>query len=99
MTKEDVESASDADTNPVDDKSVEATDEVESTADEAPSLDDSDKASDKGWLRYAAAGAVSAILVGALVFSGVVGWKVWRQHQIDVAGEQAQAVAISYTEI
>ncbi len=77
--------------------------DTESAAEEAPSLEDSEDPKDVSarlnWLRYAAIGAVAAILVGALVFSGVVGWKVWRQHQIDAAGEQAQAIAVPYTEV
>ncbi|OHU78243.1 hypothetical protein [Mycobacteroides chelonae] len=112
MTKEDGDSTSDADTDKVDEKEAADTtaetdstdtDDAESTAvsdSDAPSHDD-----EKGppsavtWVRYAVIGAVAAILVGALVFSGVVGWKVWQQHQIDAAGEQAQAIAVPYTEI
>lgn len=115
MTKEDVDSPNDADTDNADEKETvdsatetdsedsaetdSAQDDVESSADEAPSSDD-DKASSGGasWLRYAAIGALAAVLIGALVFSGIVGSKVWRQHQIDAAGEQALAVAIPYTE-
>ncbi|MBB4855556.1 Mce-associated membrane protein [Mycobacteroides chelonae] len=115
MTKEDVDSPNDADTDDADNKETvdsateidsedstetdSAQDDVESSDDEAPSSDD-DKASSAGasWLRYAAIGALAAVLIGALVLSGIVGSKVWRQHQIDAAGEQALAVAIPYTE-
>ncbi|MFA4085129.1 DUF3329 domain-containing protein [Mycobacteroides salmoniphilum] len=115
MTKEDVDSTSDADTEKVDEKEAadtaaetdstdtDETDDAESTAvsdSDAPSLDDEEGSpSAVTWVRYAVIGAVAAILVGALVFSGVVGWKVWQQHQIDAAGEQAQAIAVPYTEI
>lgn len=116
MTKDDVDSTTDAEADKVDEKDsahtsaetdptdtdeaddVDATDESDS---EAPHADDDDAESSgtSSWVRYAAIGAVAAILVGALVFSGVVGAKVWRQHQIDAAGEQAQAVAVAYTEV
>ncbi|WP_078290425.1 hypothetical protein [Mycobacterium sp. D16R24] len=112
MTKEDVDSTSDADTDKVDEKEAADTaaetnstdtDDAESTAvsdSDAPSLDDEEGSpSAVTWVRYAVIGAVAAILVGALVFSGVVGWKVWQQHQIDAAGEQAQAIAVPFTEI
>ncbi|WP_078310511.1 MULTISPECIES: hypothetical protein [unclassified Mycobacterium] len=115
MTKEDVDSTSDADTDKVDEKEAadtaaetdstdtDETDDAESTAvsdSDAPSLDD-EKGSPSAvtWVRYAVIGAVAAILVGALVFSGVVGWKVWQQHQIDAAGEQAQEIAVPFTEV
>ncbi|MFD6197330.1 DUF3329 domain-containing protein [Mycobacteriaceae bacterium NPDC060252] len=112
MTKEDADSTSDADTDTVDEKDAadtaaetdtDETDDADSTAEsdsDAPSVDDEESSpSAVTWVRYAAFGAVAAILVGALVFSGVVGWKVWQQHQIDAAGEQAQAIAVPYTEI
>ncbi|MGH3723190.1 MAG: DUF3329 domain-containing protein [Mycobacterium sp.] len=100
-----VDDASDKDTENTVTDAAEADDvkDTESAAEEAPSLEDSEDPKDVSarlnWLRYAAIGAVAAILVGALVFSGVVGWKVWRQHQIDAAGEQAQAIAVPYTEV
>ncbi|WP_155941521.1 MULTISPECIES: DUF3329 domain-containing protein [unclassified Mycobacteroides] len=114
MTKEDVDSKNDADAETADETTaVDAADEtdetatdeseaseVKSTAEEAPGLDDSEDASERPtWVRYAVAGAIAAVLVGALVVSGIFGWKVWRVHQVDVAGEQAQAVAVPYTEI
>lgn len=100
--KDAVDSAAETDATDTDETEVEVED-VEPTAvsdSEAPSSDDA-KSSAAGltWVRYAVVGAVSAILIGALVFSGVVGWKVWRQHQIDAAGQQAQAIAVPYTEI
>ena len=118
MTKEDVDSTNDADTDTPDEKDdVEAAAETdpeaaedtessdsdtESSADadsEAPGDgDDKDSAERPSWVRYAAFGAIAAALVGALVFSGIFGWKVWQQHQIDAAGEQALSVAIPYTE-
>lgn len=108
MTKEDVESKNVDDESDKDTEAASETeaDDVEATAEsdsEAPSLDDDKDSKDSTagptWVRYAVIGAVSAILVGALVFSGIVGWKVWQQHQVDAAGEQAQAVAVPYTEI
>ncbi|WP_408645859.1 DUF3329 domain-containing protein [Mycobacteroides stephanolepidis] len=115
MTKDDVDSTSDAEADKVDEKDtadtaaetdqtdtdepddVDATDESDAQA--AGADDDADSSGTSSWVRYAAIGALAAILVGALVFSGVVGAKVWKQHQIDAAGEQAQAVAVAYTEV
>lgn len=111
MTKEDVDSTNDADTDTADEKeavdsAAEAGEDTESSADadaESDSAapgdeDDKDSAERPSWIRYAAFGAIAAVLVGALVFSGIFGWKVWQQHQIDAAGEQALSVAIPYTE-
>lgn len=115
MTKDDVDSTSDAEADKVDEKDATDTsaetdptdtdeandlDAAEESDSDAPKADDdADSSGTSSWVRYAAIGAVAAILVGALVFSGVVGMKVWRQHQIDAAGEQAQAVAVAYTEV
>ncbi|BBB40352.1 membrane protein [Mycobacteroides abscessus subsp. bolletii] len=118
MTKEDVDSTNDADTDTADDKETvdsaaetdseiaedaastdtDAASSADSDSETASSDEDGDSAKGASWVRYAALGAVAAILVGALVFSGIFGWKVWQQHQIDAAGEQALAVAIPYTE-
>jgi Mce-associated membrane protein len=112
MTKDDVDSTSDAEADKVDEKDAADTsaetdpteaddvDAAEESDSDAPKADDdADSSGTSSWVRYAAIGAFAAILVGALVFSGVVGMKVWRQHQIDAAGEQAQAVAVAYTEV
>lgn len=114
MTKDDVDSTSDAEADKVDEKDAADTsaetdptdtgeadeaddvDAAEESDSDAPKADDdADSSGTSSWVRYAAIGAFAAILVGALVFSGVVGMKVWRQHQIDAAGEQAQAVAVA----
>ena len=115
MTKDDGDSTSDAEADKVDEKDAADTsaetdptdtdeaddvDAAEESDSDAPKADDdADSSGTSSWVRYAAIGAFAAILVGALVFSGVVGMKVWRQHQIDAAGEQAQAVAVAYTEV
>lgn len=48
-----------------------------------------------GWLVPALVGALVALLLGA----GFLGWKVWGQHQLTQAGEEAQRAAVSYAQV
>lgn len=39
------------------------------------------------------------LLIAALAVSGFLGWKQWQEHQIKVAGQQAQQAAIAYAQV
>lgn len=96
--KEAVDSAAETDSEAAEDTESSADADAESDSEVPGDGDEKDSAERPSWIRYAAFGAIAAVLVGALVFSGIFGWKVWQQHQIDAAGEQALSVAIPYTE-
>lgn len=46
--------------------------------------------------RTVALGAAFAALLGT---SGFLGWQLWQQHQLKVAGEEAQRAAVSYAQV
>lgn len=96
--KEAVDSAAESDPEASDDTESSADADAESDPEAPGGGNEKDSAERPSWIRYAAFGAIAAVLVGALVFSGIFGWKVWQQHKIDAAGEQALSVAIPYTE-
>ncbi|OHU31093.1 hypothetical protein BKG76_05240 [Mycobacteroides franklinii] len=96
--KEAVDSAAETDSEAAEDTESSADADAESDSEAPGDGAEKDSAERPSWIRYAAFGAIAAVLVGALVFSGIFGWKVWQQHQIDAAGEQALSVAIPYTE-
>lgn len=96
--KDAVDSAAETDSEAAEDTESSADADAESDSEAPGDGDEKDSAERPSWIRYAAFGAIAAVLVGALVFSGIFGWKVWQQHQIDAAGEQALSVAIPYTE-
>ncbi len=52
-----------------------------------------------GWKRYARIGLVTAIFVGAFGIAGVLGWKLWEQHVLAKAGQDAQQTAINYAQV
>jgi len=51
------------------------------------------------WKRYASIGLVTAIFVGAFGIAGVLGWKLWEQHTLDKAGQDARQSAVNYTQV
>lgn len=51
------------------------------------------------WRRYLRRSALPALLVAALAVSGFLGWRQWQDHQLKVAGEQAQQAAIAYAQV
>jgi hypothetical protein len=51
------------------------------------------------WRRYLRRSALPALLVAALAVSGFLGWRQWQEHQLKVAGEQAQQAAIAYAQV
>jgi hypothetical protein len=51
------------------------------------------------WRRYLRRAALPVLLVIALGISGFLGWRQWQDHQLKVAGEQAQQAAIAYAQV
>lgn len=51
------------------------------------------------WRRYLRRSALPVLLVAALGVSGFLGWRQWQDHQVRVAGEQAQQAAIAYAQV
>lgn len=57
------------------------------------------KRSRRPWGRYLRRSLLPLLLVASLALSGFLGWKLWQQHQIQAAGEQAQQAAVKYAQI
>jgi Mce-associated membrane protein len=66
-------------------------DSADETADEQPTS--------RRWPRRVLIGSVIAIFIAALAGSGVLGWQLWQERQIDQAGEQAQRAAVAYAQV
>ncbi|WP_019972132.1 hypothetical protein [Mycobacterium sp. 141] len=49
-------------------------------------------------LRHLTMVGVGMVLVAALTFSGLFGWQLWQQWQLDSAGRQALQTAIDYAQ-
>lgn len=51
------------------------------------------------WRQYLRRSVLPALLIAALAVSGFLGWRQWQDHQLKVAGEQAQQAAIAYAQV
>ncbi|RAU98372.1 DUF3329 domain-containing protein [Mycobacterium colombiense] len=51
------------------------------------------------WRRYLRRSVLPVLLVAALGVSGFLGWRQWQDHQLKLAGEQAQQAAIAYAQV
>ncbi len=54
---------------------------------------------ERPWGRYLRRGLVPLLLVASLAVSGFLGWKLWQEHQVKLAGQQAQQAAIAYAQV
>ncbi len=54
---------------------------------------------ERPWGRYLRRSLVPLLLVASLAVSGVLGWKLWQEHQVKLAGQQAQQAAIAYAQV
>lgn len=54
---------------------------------------------ERPWGRYLRRSLVPLLLVASLSLSGVLGWRLWQEHQVKLAGQQAQQAAIAYAQI
>lgn len=57
------------------------------------------KRAKRSWRWYLRRSALPVLLVAALGISGFLGWRQWQDHQLKVAGEQAQQAAIAYAQV
>ncbi len=48
------------------------------------------------WRPYLRRSILPLLLIASLAVSGFLGWKQWQEHQVKLAGEQAQQAAIAY---
>ncbi|WP_373140429.1 tetratricopeptide repeat protein [Mycobacterium marinum] len=53
----------------------------------------------RSWVRYLRRGAMPLLLAGALALSALLGWQQWQQHQVKLAGQQAQQAAVAYAQV
>ncbi len=51
------------------------------------------------WKHYLRRSALPALLIASLAVSGFLGWRQWQEHQVKLAGEQAQQAAIAYAQV
>ncbi|ORV86933.1 hypothetical protein AWC11_15985 [Mycobacterium interjectum] len=51
------------------------------------------------WGQYLRRSILPVLLVASLAISGFLGWKQWQEHQVELAGQQAQQAAVKYAEV
>ncbi|WP_231983591.1 tetratricopeptide repeat protein [Mycobacterium sp. E2733] len=51
------------------------------------------------WKHYLRRSVLPALLIAALALSGFLGWRQWQEHQVKLAGEQAQQAAVAYAQV
>lgn len=51
------------------------------------------------WKHYLRRSVLPLLLVASLAVSGLLGWRQWQEHQVKLAGEQAQQAAIAYAQV
>ncbi|WAC94315.1 DUF3329 domain-containing protein [Mycobacterium sp. Aquia_213] len=54
---------------------------------------------ERPWGRYLRRGALPLLLVASLAVNGFLGWKLWQEHEVREAGQQAQQAAIAYAQV
>lgn len=101
----------DADEVPAD----ESADAADATAEDGGEQSDEDQGDDEGgllkrkrpdterrkrpWKHYLRRGVLPMLLIASLAVSGFLGWRQWQEHQVKLAGEQAQQAAIAYAQV
>ncbi len=51
------------------------------------------------WRQYFRRGILPVLLIASLAVSGFLGWKQWQEHQVNLAGQQAQQAAVAYAQV
>ncbi|CAN5355264.1 hypothetical protein BH09ACT7_BH09ACT7_52690 [soil metagenome] len=51
------------------------------------------------WGRYLRRSVLPALLVASLAVSGVLGWKLWQERQVQQAGQEALQAALTYSQV
>lgn len=54
---------------------------------------------ERPWGRYLRRGVLPVLLIASLAVNGFLGWKLWQEHQVKEAGQQAQQAAIAYAQV
>lgn len=105
VAREDIDEAR-ADAPEDTDESAEATDD--STPDEGDEDEDGGLLKRKRretargkrpWRQYLRRSVLPVLVIAALAVSGFLGWRQWQDHQLKLAGEQAQQAAIAYAQV
>ena len=78
---------------------ADASDEEPDAVTEAVESNDDAKATAGQWGRRLRVGIILAIFIAALASSGILGWQLWQQKQIEQASRQAQQAAVTYAQI
>jgi Mce-associated membrane protein len=99
----------DADANADDENEADAEDEADAESGDSDDDDlrlkgkqgrrDEDKRGRRPWGRYARRSVLPLLLVASLAVSGFLGWKQWQEHQVKLAGQQAQQAAVAYAQV
>ena len=86
-----------ADEMPADESAGESADEDEDTLlKRKPSEAERGK---RPWKHYLRRSVLPALLIASLAVSGFLSWRLWQEHQIRLAGDQAQQAAIAYAQV
>jgi len=51
------------------------------------------------WRQYLRRSILPLLLIASLAVSGFLGWQQWQEHQVKLAGQQAQQAAIAYAQV
>jgi Mce-associated membrane protein len=112
-TPEDKSDDASAEETPVED-SEDVEGEGAEDVDEPTDADDADDESDNGLLKRKRVktprlkrpsrqnlrrSILPLLLIASLAVSGFLGWKQWQEHQVKLAGQQAQQAAIAYAQV
>ena len=81
---------------PVDEEAPKESAEETEPSESDPESVEPDRPSRARWL---VAGVAAVFVVAVLAGAGFLGWKVWQQHQLSVAGAQAQKAAVDYAAV
>ena len=72
---------------------------VESEATDADGDTDERKSRPRSWRRRLLVAAVALVFIAALAVSGVLGWMLWQEREVNRAGQHAQEAAAAYAQI
>lgn len=100
MTEKDTETEAEKPEAPTEDVEPE-TEADESDEEHSPLLGKRDKAErrKRPWKQYLRRSVLPVLLVASLTVSGLLGWWQWQEHQVKIAGQQAQQAAVTYAQV
>lgn len=83
----------------VEDAEGEAVEETAEAEDNEPPKGDTSGRRRRPWRQYLRRSVLPLLLIASLAVSGLLGWKQWQEHQVKLAGQQAQQAAVKYAEV